>query len=157
MDIHIINKINSRLRFLYQPNKFLNISLRRLMWNSMIQPFPNYACNASYPKANKKLKIHLQAAQNTYFPKIGYWFMKEYSLWTLYIFFTKNGSDNFDETSYEKLDISRQKNNVGQKILSYVVLSLYLTLKTLTSLNAFKHKESFKSLDNSLCIFDVSR
>lgn len=72
MDIYIINKINSRLRFLYQPNKFLNISLRRLMWNSMIQPFPNYACNGSYPKANKKLKIHLQAAQNTYFPKIGY-------------------------------------------------------------------------------------
>ena len=130
MDIHIINKINSRLRFLYQPNKFLNISLRRLMWNSMIQPFPNYAYNASYPKANKKLKIHLQAAQNTYFPKIGYWFMKEYSLWTLYIFFTKNGSDNFDETSNEKLDISRQKNNIGQKILSCCSFTL-LDIKNL--------------------------
>ena len=31
--IHIINKLNSRLRFLYQQNKFLNVPLRRLQCN----------------------------------------------------------------------------------------------------------------------------
>ena len=64
MAIHVINKVNSRLRFLYRQNKFLDISLRRLLCNAMIQPFFDYACNAWYPNLNKKLKKCLQAAQN---------------------------------------------------------------------------------------------
>ena len=35
-----------------------------LLCNAMIQPFFDYACNAWYPNLNKKLKKHLQAAQN---------------------------------------------------------------------------------------------
>ena len=62
--IHVINKVNSRLRFLYKQNKFLDIPLRRLLCNAMIQPFFDYACNAWYPNLNKKLKKRLQAAQN---------------------------------------------------------------------------------------------
>ena len=34
--IHVINKVNSRLRFLYRQNKFLDIPLRRLLCNAMI-------------------------------------------------------------------------------------------------------------------------
>ena len=64
MAIHVINKINSRLRFLYRQNRFLNFPLRRLLCNAMIQPFFDYACNAWYPNINKKLKMRLQAAQN---------------------------------------------------------------------------------------------
>ena len=64
MAIHVINKINCRLRFLYRQNRFLNFSLRRLPCNAMIQPFFDYACNAWYPNINKKLKMRLQAAQN---------------------------------------------------------------------------------------------
>ena len=64
MVIHIINKINSRLRFLYRQNRFLNFPLQRLLCNAMIQPFFDYACNAWYPNINKKLKMRLQAAQN---------------------------------------------------------------------------------------------
>ena len=64
MAIHVINKINSRLRFLYRQNRYLNTSLRRLLCNAMIQPFFDYACNAWYPNLNKKLKTRLQAAQN---------------------------------------------------------------------------------------------
>ena len=64
MAIHVINKVNSRLRFLYRQNKFLDIPLRRLLCNAMIQPFFDYACNAWYPNLNKKLKKRLQAAQN---------------------------------------------------------------------------------------------
>ena len=59
-----MNKINSRLRFLYCQNRFLNVHLRRLLCNAMTQPFLDYACNAWYPNINKKLKMHLQAAQN---------------------------------------------------------------------------------------------
>ena len=64
MATHVINKVNSRLRFLYRQNKFLDISLRRLLCNAMIQPFFDYACNAWYPNLKKKLKKRLQAAQN---------------------------------------------------------------------------------------------
>ena len=64
MAIHVINKVNSRLRFLYRQNKFLSIPLRRLLCNAMIQPFFDYACNAWYPNTSKKLKTRLQAAQN---------------------------------------------------------------------------------------------
>ena len=46
MAAHVINKVNSRLRFLYQQKKFLDISLRRLLCNAMIQSFLDYACNA---------------------------------------------------------------------------------------------------------------
>ena len=45
MVIHVINKVNSRLRFLYRKNKFLDIPLRRLLCNAIIQPFFDYACN----------------------------------------------------------------------------------------------------------------
>ena len=64
MAIHVINKVNSRLRFLYRQNKFLDIPLCRLLCNAMIQSFFDYACNAWYPNLNKKLKKRLQAAQN---------------------------------------------------------------------------------------------
>ena len=46
MAIHVINKINSRLRFLYRQNRYLSFPVRRLLCNAMIQPFFDYACNA---------------------------------------------------------------------------------------------------------------
>ena len=64
MATHVINKVNPRLRFLYQQNKFLDIPLHRLLCNAMIQPFFDCACNTCYPNLNKNLKTHLQAAQN---------------------------------------------------------------------------------------------
>ena len=64
MAIHVINKVNSRLRFLYRQDKFLDIPLRRLLCNALIQPYFDYACNAWYPNLNKNLKTRLQAAQN---------------------------------------------------------------------------------------------
>ena len=41
MAIHVINKMHSRLRFLYHQNRFLSFSLCRLLCNAMIQPFFN--------------------------------------------------------------------------------------------------------------------
>ena len=118
MAIHVINKINSRLRFLYHQNRFPNFSLHRLSWNAMIQPFFDYACNAWYQNINKKLKNHLQAAQNNCirfclklnersriksedFEKIN-WLpihqrVSQCSLCSIYKFFTKNCPNYFDE------------------------------------------------------------
>ena len=46
MAIHVINKINSRLRFFYCQNRSLNVPLHRLLCSAMIQPIFDYACNA---------------------------------------------------------------------------------------------------------------
>ena len=51
--IHVVKKNNSRLRFLYRQNKCLNVSLRRLLCNTMGQPFFDYAYNAVHPNFNK--------------------------------------------------------------------------------------------------------
>ena len=64
MITHGINKINSRLRFHYQQNRFLNVPLRKLLCNSGIQPMFDYACNTWYPNVNKNLEMRLQVAQN---------------------------------------------------------------------------------------------
>ena len=63
MATHVINKVNSRLRFLYRQNKVLDIPLRRLLCNAMIQPFFDYPCNTWYHNLNKNLKMSLKAAQ----------------------------------------------------------------------------------------------
>ena len=62
MALHVLNKINSRLRFLYRQNRFLNKPLRRPLCNAMIQPFFNYACPAWYPSLKKDLQKRLQAS-----------------------------------------------------------------------------------------------
>ena len=64
MTTHVINKVNSRLKFFYRQNKFLDIPLRRLLCNAMIQSFFDYACNAWHPNLNKILKTRLKAVQN---------------------------------------------------------------------------------------------
>ena len=64
MATHVINKVNSRLRFIYRQSKLLDIPLHRLLFHAMIQPFFDYACNAWYPNLNKNLKTRLQTAQN---------------------------------------------------------------------------------------------
>ena len=46
MAIHVINKINSRVRFLYRQNRFFSFSLSILLCNAMNQPLFDYACNA---------------------------------------------------------------------------------------------------------------
>ena len=177
MAIHVINKINFSLRFLYHQNRFLNVPLRRLLCNAMIQPFIDYAWNAWYPNINQKLKMHLQAAQNKCikfflrlndrsskmskdFEKMN-WLpidekLSQCSLCSVYKFFTKNCPNYFPEisvsleingihtgSSYQKLNVPHRKTNVMQKAWSYVVPSLWnnlnKTLKTSTSLNAFKH------------------
>ena len=64
MALKVINKINSRLGFLYRKNRFLPPPLRRLLCNSLIWPHFDYACSAWYPNLNKRLKSKLQILEN---------------------------------------------------------------------------------------------
>ena len=63
--LRVIEKINSkRLKFLYRKNRFLDVPLRRLLCNALIQPHFDYACTAWYPNLSKKLKDKLRGTQN---------------------------------------------------------------------------------------------
>ena len=64
MALRVSEKINSRLKFLYRKNRFLDVPLRRLLCNALIQPHFDYACTAWYPNLSKKLKDKLQVTQN---------------------------------------------------------------------------------------------
>ena len=64
MALKVINKINSRLRFLYRKNKYLSSYLKRLLCNAIIQPHFDYAYSAWYPNLSKKFKSKLQTIQN---------------------------------------------------------------------------------------------
>ena len=150
MAIHVINKINSRLRFLYRQNRFLNFPLRRLLCNAMIQPFFDYACNAWYPNIkaaqNKCIRFCLKlndrsSIKSEDFEKIN-WLstherISQCSLCSIYNFFVKNCPNYFDEiyvpletngahthSSYQKLNFPLRKTNVGQKAFLYCSLAL---------------------------------
>ena len=63
MALNVLNKFDSRL--LYRQNRFLNKSLQRLLSNTMIQPFLDYACSVWYPSLRKDLQKRLQVPQNS--------------------------------------------------------------------------------------------
>ena len=56
MDLRVIGKINSRLKFLYRKNRCLDVPLHRLPCNGLIQPHFDYVSTAWYPKLTKKIK-----------------------------------------------------------------------------------------------------
>ena len=64
MALNVIDKINSRLKFLHRQNRFLTPPLRRLLCNALIQPLFDYACTVWFPNLSKKLRLRLQATQN---------------------------------------------------------------------------------------------
>ena len=64
MALSILNKVNTKLKFLYRKNRFLTPSLHRLLCNALIQPQFDYACSTWYPNLNKAIKTKLQSAQN---------------------------------------------------------------------------------------------
>ena len=64
MALNVIDKKNSRLKFLHRQNRFLTPPLRRLLYNAVIQPLFNYACTAWFPNLSNKLRLRLQVTQN---------------------------------------------------------------------------------------------
>ena len=64
MALRVIERFNSRLKFLYRKNRFLDVPLRKLLFNALLQPHFDYVCTAWYPEWTKKLKDKLQDTQN---------------------------------------------------------------------------------------------
>ena len=64
MALSVINKINNKLKFLYQKNRFLTPTVRPLVCNALIQTHFDYACSAWYPNLTKKLKNKIQTSQH---------------------------------------------------------------------------------------------
>ena len=64
MALHVINKVNNKLKFLYRKNSFLSEDLRRLLCNALIQPHFDFACTSWYPNLNKGFQKKLQIMQN---------------------------------------------------------------------------------------------
>ena len=64
MALNVIDKVNSRLKFLHRQNCFLTPPLHRLLCNAVIQPLFDYACTAWLSNLSKRLKLRLQASQN---------------------------------------------------------------------------------------------
>ena len=64
MALHVLNKLNTRLKFLYRKNELLSKPMRRLLCNSLIQPHFDYACSAWYINLNKSFKAKLKVMQN---------------------------------------------------------------------------------------------
>ena len=60
MALSVINKINNKLKILYQKNRFLNLTLRRLLRNTLLQTHFEYARSAWYPN----LKNRIQTSKN---------------------------------------------------------------------------------------------
>ena len=60
----VINKANSRLKFLYRKSKFLTMHTRKLLVMSLIQCHFDYACSSWYPGLTMLLKKKLQIIQN---------------------------------------------------------------------------------------------
>ena len=64
MALHVLNKLNSKLKFLYRKNRFLTPYLRRLLCNALIQPHFDFACTSWFPNLNQNFKNKLQTTQN---------------------------------------------------------------------------------------------
>ena len=62
--LKVINKINSRLKFLYRKNRYLIPYLKRLLCNALIQLHFDFACPAWHPNLSIKFKSKLQTIQN---------------------------------------------------------------------------------------------
>lgn len=59
-----IEKITTRLRFLYRTNRYLSQPLRRLLCNAITQPHFDYTCLVWYHNLDKIVKTNLQTLKN---------------------------------------------------------------------------------------------
>ena len=60
----VISKVNLRLKFLHQENRYVTPNPCCLLCNALIQPNFGYACSAWCPNLSKKLKSRIQTSQN---------------------------------------------------------------------------------------------
>ena len=64
MTSKVINKINSKLKFLYRKIRFLSAERRTMLFSALIQPHFDYACPARYSNRTGKTEKKKQIMQN---------------------------------------------------------------------------------------------
>ena len=173
MALNVIDKVNSRLKFLHKQNRFLTPPLRRLLCNALIQPLFDYACPAWFSNLSKRLKLHLQASQNKCikfclqldkrskirveeFLQLNWLNVHDRYLHFIEIFCPVGENGVITRSSNKKLKLPFRKTKLGIQSLSYVGPNTWKSfpdnLKSATSVNSFKHriKEYFlKKLGNA--------
>ena len=60
----IINKCNTRLKFLYRYKDILNLEMRKTLCTALVQCSFDYSCCSWYPGLNETFKKKLQVMQN---------------------------------------------------------------------------------------------
>ena len=60
MTLNVIDKLNSRLKFLHTQNCFLTPPLRRLLCNALIQALFDYTCTACFSNLSIRLKLRFK-------------------------------------------------------------------------------------------------
>ena len=153
MAAKVLNTVNNRLKFLYRKQKFLSLSLRRLLCNALIQPHFDYACVAWYPLLNKRQSKRIQIAhqkrvEQCICANVFKFFNQMSPQYTAEIFHPSSSVHNTRRTT-QKLDLPFRKTCIGQKTLSYIGPKIWDNLpaqiKLSKSVNTFKHdiKKSF--------------
>ena len=61
---YVIKKINGTIKFLYRNKSFLDMDVRKMLVNSLIQPRFDYSCNLWYRPIGKTKQSKLQRCQN---------------------------------------------------------------------------------------------
>ena len=159
MALRVIEKINSRLKFLYWKNRFLDVPLHRLLCNVLIQPHFDYACTTWYPNLSKKLKISCKLHKTNALDFA--WNYKVGNIYQMNISTNWNGcqwikvsnnnvlrpAENMridTRNSFLKLNHPFRKTSTGQKGLSYIGPAIWNRIpeiiKKTRNLNTFKHK-----------------
>ena len=61
---YVIKKINGTIKFLYRNRSFMKTEVRKMLVNSLIQPWFDYACNLWYRPIGKTKQLSIQRCQN---------------------------------------------------------------------------------------------
>ena len=61
----ILRKVNRKQKLLYRQSRYLSYPLKRMLWNTLLQPHYNFACCSWYPNLSMSLKTKLQTTQNS--------------------------------------------------------------------------------------------
>ena len=65
MAMMVLKKVNEKKKFLYRQSRCISYPLKRILYNTLIQPHYDFACCCWYPNLSMSLKTKLQTTQNS--------------------------------------------------------------------------------------------
>ena len=60
----ILKKVNGNMKFYYRQGRYLSYPLKRMLYNTLIQPHRDFACSSWYPTFSMSLGTKLEETQN---------------------------------------------------------------------------------------------